>query len=105
MPTFIVTFAPRNAHSRAVFTKLAWKRSDNAFEPLSCADCAKVEAPWRISTVGQSSAGGGGARSEEHTSELQSRLHLVCRLLLEKKKKNEFSHLLVQKKNTKNQTT
>src|SRR2546422_8628042 len=28
-----------------------------------------------------------GVRSEEHTSELQSRLHLVCRLLLEKKKK------------------
>src|SRR3989449_7082102 len=28
-------------------------------------------------------------RSEEHTSELQSRLHLVCRLLLEKKKKNK----------------
>src|SRR2546429_5813075 len=30
-------------------------------------------------------------RSEEHTSELQSRLHLVCRLLLEKKKKNVTS--------------
>src|SRR2546422_8024723 len=29
----------------------------------------------------------GGPRSEEHTSELQSRLNLVCRLLLEKKKK------------------
>src|SRR3989449_4138878 len=29
------------------------------------------------------------ARSEEHTSELQSRLHLVCRLLLEKKKKKK----------------
>src|SRR6266436_8970445 len=29
-------------------------------------------------------------RSEEHTSELQSRLHLVCRLLLEKKKKNKM---------------
>src|SRR2546429_1495571 len=29
-------------------------------------------------------------RSEEHTSELQSRLHLVCRLLLEKKKKKTF---------------
>src|SRR2546422_4316832 len=28
-------------------------------------------------------------RSEEHTSELQSRLHLVCRLLLEKKKKSQ----------------
>src|SRR2546422_6278133 len=47
--------------------------------------------------------GGGGAeraararprahpgRSEEHTSELQSRLHLVCRLLLEKKKKKKY---------------
>src|SRR5690554_7358192 len=31
--------------------------------------------------------GGGADRSEEHTSELQSRPHLVCRLLLEKKKK------------------
>src|SRR2546422_8274647 len=33
------------------------------------------------------------SRSEEHTSELQSRLHLVCRLLLEKKKKNESQDL------------
>src|SRR2546429_4547012 len=32
-------------------------------------------------------------RSEEHTSELQSRLHLVCRLLLEKKKKYEINQL------------
>src|SRR2546422_8333888 len=31
-------------------------------------------------------------RSEEHTSELQSRLHLVCRLLLEKKKKKKLNH-------------
>src|SRR2546422_8387574 len=31
-------------------------------------------------------------RSEEHTSELQSRLHLVCRLLLEKKKKKKHAH-------------
>src|SRR2546429_6828271 len=30
-------------------------------------------------------------RSEEHTSELQSRLHLVCRLLLEKKKKQKIT--------------
>src|SRR2546429_7381161 len=33
-----------------------------------------------------------GQRSEEHTSELQSRLHLVCRLLLEKK--NSYIHIL-----------
>src|SRR4051794_41758947 len=34
------------------------------------------------------SARGESSRSEEHTSELQSPVHLVCRLLLEKKKKN-----------------
>src|SRR2546429_6690233 len=34
-------------------------------------------------------------RSEEHTSELQSRLHLVCRLLLEKKKKSTYTSDLV----------
>src|SRR3712207_8681152 len=34
-------------------------------------------------------------RSEEHTSELQSRQYLVCRLLLEKKKKNSLSHLTI----------
>src|SRR2546429_5409340 len=32
----------------------------------------------------------GATRSEEHTSELQSRLHLVCRLLLEKKKQTSI---------------
>src|SRR2546422_5343553 len=34
-------------------------------------------------------------RSEEHTSELQSRLHLVCRLLLEKKKKKQKHECLI----------
>src|SRR5205809_5122046 len=37
-------------------------------------------------------------RSEEHTSELQSRLHLVCRLLLEKKKKKQKNSRRVHKK-------
>src|SRR5260370_14373823 len=37
---------------------------------------------------GETRRQGGGERSEEHTSELQSHLNLVCRLLLEKKKKN-----------------
>src|SRR2546430_10771226 len=36
---------------------------------------------------------GGIYRSEEHTSELQSQSNLVCRLLLEKKKKNTLLHL------------
>src|SRR2546422_7488687 len=43
----------------------------------------------RVRLCGTGAPGAHGAgRSEEHTSELQSRLHLVCRLLLEKKKKN-----------------
>src|SRR6185369_17689280 len=37
-------------------------------------------------------------RSEEHTSELQSHLNLVCRLLLEKKKKEKFTVYLFKKK-------
>src|SRR2546429_5815880 len=41
---------------------------------------ARLRVPEDVSVV----------RSEEHTSELQSRLHLVCRLLLEKKKKAEY---------------
>src|SRR2546429_3916335 len=48
--------------------------------------CAKGKghAAWSLVFM----AGGKRHRSEEHTSELQSRLHLVCRLLLEKKKTN-----------------
>src|SRR5436305_4529255 len=38
----------------------------------------------------------GRRRSEEHTSELQSRPHLVCRLLLEKKKQRTKSHVYYQ---------
>src|SRR5687768_18091862 len=38
---------------------------------------------------------GSSCRSEEHTSELQSRLHLVCRLLLEKKKKKNTKYTML----------
>src|SRR5687768_17805856 len=43
---------------------------------------------WRLHRMQGPSS---GMRSEEHTSELQSRLHLVCRLLLEKKKKEQYN--------------
>src|SRR2546422_2569897 len=45
-----------------------------------------------VSAIGRSGSLREQARSEEHTSELQSRLHLVCRLLLEKKKKDPCLH-------------
>src|SRR2546422_3082768 len=47
---------------------------------------SSLERAFRFAVILPSSRFG---RSEEHTSELQSRLHLVCRLLLEKKKKND----------------
>src|SRR5438067_9724710 len=46
--------------------------------------------PQGISSLSVSSPRSGRARSEEHTSELQSRFDLVCRLLLEKKKNNQI---------------
>src|SRR5439155_22079726 len=54
----------------------AWRR----YRPLGCARrCTSTRRRARASRPGS-------RRSEEHTSELQSRGHLVCRLLLEKKK-------------------
>src|SRR2546426_4091519 len=69
-------------------TTFCWKfgslpcRAADAFRhaPLETLSPRPVEAPLR--------EGGDQARSEEHTSELQSPCNLVCRLLLEKKKKN-----------------
>src|SRR2546422_7900669 len=43
--------------------------------------------------INRTTSPGSAWRSEEHTSELQSRLHLVCRLLLEKKKTKKRSKL------------
>src|SRR5690348_10116706 len=58
----------------------------NAGPPLTLAPTAVIAA--RLSR--------GHARSEEHTSELQSPVHLVCRLLLEKKNKKEKKKTLQQ---------
>src|SRR6266508_2828434 len=56
----------------------------------------------RATRLGDSSplsSSGSASRSEEHTSELQSRGHLVCRLLLEKKKTTIITSNFLQKKN------
>src|SRR5207247_3318682 len=52
-------------------------------------DTAEVYGPFtNKELIGEALAPFRGQRSEEHTSELQSRVDLVCRLLLEKKKMN-----------------
>src|SRR2546429_4566027 len=62
-------------------------------DPRASTDLARTDLPLTL-TLSRKGRGEMAAkrlaceRSEEHTSELQSRLHLVCRLLLEKKKKH-----------------
>src|SRR5215813_15458521 len=63
-------------------------RSATAFPTRSASIPTRASRSWRAS------------RSEEHTSELQSRPHLVCRLLLEKKKKNNNHNPPTNKKTT-----
>src|SRR5207237_8069643 len=68
---------------------------DQPLQSVHCRDLGRVRAdPARRTRVlsqpaqGPAAATGIRHRSEEHTSELQSHLNLVCRLLLEKKKKS-----------------
>src|SRR6266511_3646059 len=68
--------------------------------------CSTRPGRWASMRPRPSRHGGSGrsarSRSEEHTSELQSRENLVCRLLLEKKKKKIKCLVLVNKKKPKN---
>src|SRR5437899_9908503 len=66
----------RNAYGRQIASEVKWGATTLKEEPL---EMVFIRAPI-IERVGP-----GVERSEEHTSELQSLRHLVCRLLLEKK--------------------
>src|SRR3712207_7812042 len=66
---------PRPAASR-LYWFFGQKRCDNLSQSIANVPQSLVGCTVRVQ----------GARSEEHTSELQSRQYLVCRLLLEKKK-------------------
>src|SRR2546422_8475884 len=62
---------------------------------LAPATVPELHTPVFVRDRYQGQAGAPLVRSEEHTSELQSRLHLVCRLLLEKKKHHGLQSLAV----------
>src|SRR6266496_3119756 len=65
----------------------------------SIADTTTIPAPTDSSSAPVSAASSACLpRSEEHTSELQSRRDLVCRLLLEKKKKKKKTNIRLKKK-------
>src|SRR5256885_12119432 len=71
-----------------LFRSLA--RSDERAERAHTASGPVPESAERTSSPRPSPPLGGGERSEEHTSELQSPCNLVCRLLLEKKNKSKI---------------
>src|SRR2546429_7175683 len=80
-----------NPASRAILKRSAM---------LSFAGNISNQTPFLMESVGGNNrVSEGTLRSEEHTSELQSRLHLVCRLLLEKKNKY-ISSLLTRAEHT-----
>src|SRR6266436_9236570 len=57
-----------------------------------------TSSPWPRPRTRRSCIDSTRSRSEEHTSELQSRLHIVCRLLLEKKKKTMYHFYAFKRK-------
>src|SRR6476659_11208776 len=62
-----------------------------------------VRSIWMVA-ICHSRPSASSMRSEEHTSELQSLRHLVCRLLIEKKKKNRIYHTTEKQKLQKKKT-
>src|SRR5712675_3349982 len=71
---------------------------------ISCGATPRAASRYAIRWVSTRVFPEPAPRSEEHTSELQSRLHLVCRLLLEKQQKKQSTDI-VQKKKKKKQNT
>src|SRR5262245_66656724 len=76
----------RRPRRSTLFSYTTLFRSSAAFR---CSSCRTSRASWSAASTRQAASRATAPkwRSEEHTSELQSLRHLVCRLLLEKKKK------------------
>src|SRR5258708_6978227 len=68
------------------------ERISDGNEPAAPGEPTPERAEFSDHEAGSVSGDDGAVRSEEHTSELQSPDHLVCRLLLEKKKNSASSH-------------
>src|SRR6266496_6271938 len=96
---FFFFFSSRRRHTRSLRD---WS-SDCAL-PISGSTArlvSRFRPPVPIFAFTSSETAARQLRSEEHTSELQSRRDLVCRLLLEKKKKKQYSPIFMIKKKNK----
>src|SRR5437899_8590422 len=85
MPAAAVPISPASNSGRKSLAR-TFLRSRLSYKNMGKSKCRST-MPWPCRRVIRSSvdSGAGSMRSEEHTSELQSLRHLVCRLLLEKK--------------------
>src|SRR5262245_62645168 len=93
-PLFPYTTLFRSVASTAIRRRAGYTVRDS-IERLMRSDLSSmIDADGNLRTLGYD-------RSEEHTSELQSLRHLVCRLLLEKKKKDKQLQKLSTKRNNK----
>src|SRR3712207_7688109 len=80
--------------SDAVRSKTDVVRVNETLCKITCHNiCCLIQETHHLGIVAVFWAGSTDARSEEHTSELQSRQYLVCRLLLEKKKKQTTTRI------------
>src|SRR3712207_8870654 len=80
-----------------LFRSLAVGRLTDDVVALLGEHLGEVHADERLVLGDHHAAGGGGSsgRSEEHTSELQSRQYFVCRLMLEKKKGTRYTSMFL----------
>src|SRR5947199_2186881 len=95
--SLVFTLMKRPPHISTLFpyTTLFRSRSLNDRRLNGVSTARRIGVDYResaCSLAAPASVGAGQVRSEEHTSELQSLRHLVCRLLLEKKKDNRLTH-------------
>src|SRR5260221_10008020 len=91
------TLFPYTTLFRSLRPPAARTRAGTGNRPYQCRRRRTSARRGRPRSASPALIGSITGRSEEHTSELQSHSDLVCRLLLEKKKYNEYTHCLLVK--------
>src|SRR5258707_10947681 len=89
----VTTLKELVAYLKAQPGKLTYPSAGNGSMPHLAGEVFQAMAGVKMVHVPYKGSGQSMQRSEEHTSELQSRQYLVCRLLLEKKKKNPHTRI------------
>src|SRR5690348_17757177 len=89
LPAFLYVLRLQPRSTLFPYTTLFRSREPDVAARAGCSPATEDQHRTEVAAV----IGEPDVRSEEHTSELQSPVHLVCRLLLEKKKNSRLSHM------------